>query len=267
MKQAEIGIIGGSGLYSLLSEAQEVKVSTKYGNPSDTISVGELAGKTVAFLPRHGKTHKIPPHKVPYRANIDALHQLGVKRIIATNAVGSLKADYKPGELALYDQFVNLTHGRVDTFYDGDVVAHVSTAEPYCPQLRSLALKASKAAAMPMHESGTIVVINGPRFSTKAESRIFSSQGSHMIGMTQYPEITLAKELQICYLGVGLVTDYDAGLEGREDIKAVSFEDVSKTFAANVDKAKRLITDTVSMMPDEFTCECQSSMKSAIIKH
>ena len=263
--QPSIGIIGGSGLYSMLENATELEIETKYGKPSDKISIGTLAGVTVAFLPRHAKKHTIPPHKVPFRANIEAMRTLGVKRIIATNAVGSLKPDYKPGEVAFFDQFVNLTYGRNDTFFDEDEVVHVSSAEPYCPQMRAVAYKCANEAGIPAHESGTVVVINGPRFSSKAESRTFSSQGHHMINMTQYPEIMLAHERQMCYLGIALITDYDAGLEGRSDIKPVTNAEVIRIFSENVGKAKRIITDVVKSLPNERACKCANSLDGALM--
>lgn len=261
---ASIGIIGGSGLYSLLDDADKVKVKTKYGNPSDTIAIGTLAGVKVAFLPRHGSRHTIPPHKVPYRANIDAMAQLGVTRIIATNAVGSLRPDYKPGELAAFDQFVNLTNGRADTFFDEDVVVHVSSADPYCPDLRKLAVSVAKREKIAMHDSGTVAVISGPRFSSRAESRTLSSNGYHMVNMTQYPEVILARERRMCYLGIGLVTDYDVGLEGRADIHAVTAAEVSKIFGENVEKAKRIITGVVASNPADRKCQCSASLDGAV---
>ncbi len=262
---ATIGIIGGSGLYSLIDNADDVAVETKYGKPSDVISIGTLAGVKVAFLPRHAKKHTIPPHKVPYRANIAALSQLGVNRIIATNAVGSLKPEYKPGFLALFDQFVNATSGRNDTFFDEDIAVHVSSADPYCPQLRNIASVAARKAGIPIHETGTVVVINGPRFSSKAESRTFAAQGHHMINMSQYPEIMLAREKQMCYLGVALITDYDAGLEGRLDIKPVTNDEVVRIFGENVDKAKRIITEVIKNTPQERTCSCSKSLEGALM--
>ena len=262
--EAEIGIIGGSGLYSLLDDSKEVKVQTKYGAPSDSITIGTIAGRNVVFLPRHSRKHTIPPHKVPYRANIDALRQLGVNRIIATNAVGSLDRNYKPGELAIFDQFINATHGRHDTYYDEEVVAHVSSADPYCLQLRNVAIKVAKEAGIKMHDSGTVVVINGPRFSTRAESKMFKLYGAHMINMTQYPEVILAREKQMCYLGIGLVTDYDSGLEGDDGVEPVTADEVAKIFDANVGKAKKMIHGIVAEVPEEKTCSCSSSMEHAI---
>lgn len=262
--EATIGIIGGSGLYSLLEGAEEVSLETKYGKPSDAISVGTIFGVKVAFLPRHSKRHTIQPHRIPFRANIDALSQLGVVRVIATNAVGSLTPDYKPGELALPDQFVNATYGRHDTFFDEDVVVHVSSAEPYCPQLRGIAAGVAERENIPMHGSGTVVVINGPRFSSKAESKAFSAQGHHMIGMTQYPEIVLARERQMCYAGIALVTDYDAGLSSRTDIKPVTNTEVTRISNQNIEKAVRVISGMIKDMPSERRCECSRSLEGSI---
>ena len=250
-----------------MENAKEVYPDTKYGKPSGPITVGMLNGRKVAFLPRHGKKHTLPPHKVPYRANIEALASLGVKRIIATAAVGSLKPEYPPGEIAIPDQFVNMTHGRPDTFFDDDIVVHISSAEPYCSELRSLAISTGKNSGMQLHETGTVVVINGPRFSTKAESRTLSSQGHHMVNMTQYPEVILAREKSICYVCLTLVTDYDAGLEGRLDIKPVTNDQVVKIFAENVSKAKKIIYSMIESMPQDRSCACPHSLGGAIMTH
>ncbi|MDE1824445.1 MAG: S-methyl-5'-thioadenosine phosphorylase [Candidatus Micrarchaeota archaeon] len=260
---AEIGIIGGSGFYSLIEGARSESAASEYGSASDALSIGRMSGRDVAFLPRHGTMHTIPPHKVPYRANIDSMSKLGVERILATNAVGSLKEDYRPGELVLFDQFFNATNGRSDTFYDKDIVAHMSIAEPYCPELRSVAAEALDKLGYPYHKAGTVVVINGPRFSTKSESRFFARQGFETINMTQYPEVVLAREKGICYLGIGLVTDYDVGLEGTS-IRPVTAEQVMKTFAENVEKAKRLVSELVPMIPKNRGCNCSRSMDGAI---
>ncbi|MDE1860144.1 MAG: S-methyl-5'-thioadenosine phosphorylase [Candidatus Micrarchaeota archaeon] len=263
----DIAVIGGSGFYSLLKNVEEHRVSTRYGRPSDAVMIGKLGKREVAFIARHGRKHTIPPQRVPYRANIEALYQFGVKRIISTGAVGSLRPDYKPGQLAIFDQFVNYTHGRADTFYDDEVVAHVSTAEPYCGELRKIASKAAKNEKLAFHDSGTVAVISGPRFSTRAESSIFSSQGSHMINMTQYPEAALARERQMCYLGIGLITDYDAGLEGRSDIKPVSTSEVIRIFGKNVEKATGLILDIIPQIPEKRTCGCSKALEGAVITH
>jgi 5'-methylthioadenosine phosphorylase len=264
---AEIGIIGGSGFYSLFENPKKVDVETKYGKPSDSITLGSMCGKKVAFLPRHGSRHSIPPHKVPYRANIDAMAKLGVKRILATNAIGSLKEEYAPRDFVFFDQYVNLTNGRADTFFDEDKVAHISAAEPYCPELRGVASEASDRLGIRHHDAGTIVVINGPRFSTKAESRFFSAQGFDVIGMTQYPEATLAREREICYLGIGMVTDYDAGLDGKSEIKAVTAGEVAEVFAGNIENAKRLVSCIIGDIPAANKCSCQNALLGAVMGH
>jgi len=265
-RSAEIGIIGGSGFYSLLENPDRVVVETHYGRPSEVISIGKVSGRNVAFMPRHGARHTLSPQKVPYRANLDALSSIGVERLIASSAVGSLVAEYEPGDLVFFDQFVNMSHGREDTFFDGDSVAHVSTAEPYCPELRKLAMEAADRLGLKYHDAGTVVVINGPRFSTKAESRFFAGQGFQLINMTQYPEVALAREKEMCYLGIGIVTDYDSGLEGRPDIKHVTFEDVNRIFATRVADLKRLIPEVVSAIPAERShCKCGEALKGAFV--
>ena len=263
--QAEVGIIGGSGFYSLLENAQSIDVETAYGRPSDKVSIGKIGGRDVAFIPRHGSKHLIPPHKVPYRANIQALYDLGVKRIIATNAVGSLNPEFKVGQIVALDQFVNQTGGRAETFYE-DSVAHVSTAEPYCKQLRSVSNVVAKNMNLNYRDGGSVVVINGPRFSTKAESIFFSKQGFDLINMTQFPEAALAREKCMCYLALSIVTDYDAGLEGRSDIKPVSHEEVMRIFGENIGNVKGLVTEVVKQMPQARSCNCANALDGAIIK-
>lgn len=266
--QAEIGIIGGSGFYSLMDDYESVNVETEYGKPSCEIALGNIGGRKVAFISRHGKGHTLPPHKVPYRANIAALAQLGVKRIVATSTVGSLKEEYAPGDFVIFDQFVNMTHGRQDTFYDKDVVAHVSMADPYCHELRSIASRLLTKMKIKHHDKGTAVVINGPRFSSRAESRFFSSQGFETINMTQYPEAALAHEKALCYLGIGIVTDYDSGLEGRSDIKPVTTEEILRVFGENVGRAKKVVSEIVPMISsDRKNCSCSKALDGAIITH
>lgn len=263
--KVEIGVIGGSGFFSLLEDAETVNQSTEYGKPSDAISVGILKGRTVAFLSRHGPNHRLSPQNVPYRANIAALKELGIKRIIATSAVGSLNPTFKPGEFAFFDQYVNMTSGREDTFFDKDIVAHVSSADPYCDELRTLGAKIAKELGIEHHKDGTVVLIKGPRFSTRAESKFFSKQGFDMVGMTQYPEVALAREMGICYLGVGLVTDYDVGLEGREDIKPVSSDEISRVFNTNIDNVKKFIVGLVPKIPEKRSCSCSKALDGAIL--
>lgn len=264
--RADIGIIGGTGLYSIASGLAEARIGSEHGAPSDSISLGNLGGKQVAFLPRHGKNHILPPHKVPYKANISALKALGVSRIIATSTVGSLSPEYKPGDLVIFDQFVNMTNGRDDTFFHSHPVSHVSMAEPYCPELRRIASDVAGRMGLSYHDKGTVVVINGPRFSTKAESLFFGRQGMHVINMTQYPEAALAREREICYLGIGIVTDYDAGLEGRSDIKPVSMAEINKMFTANIDKVRKMISELVPLIPEERSrCECPKATTNAAV--
>lgn len=238
--KADIGVFGGSGFYSFLDDVEEIEMETPYGKPSDKIALANIGSKRVAFLPRHGKDHSYPPHMIPYRANLYAMKTLGVKFIIAPTASGSLKREIKPGDFVVCDQFIDRTWGRKDTYYDGPVTKHISTAEPYCEELRKLAIEVCKDLEVSVHEKGTVVVIQGPRFSTKAESRWFNMMGWDVINMTQYPECVLAKELQIPYVNIALITDYDAGLEGEEDIQPVTEEEVYKVFSQNNDKVKRV---------------------------
>lgn len=263
--KAEIGIIGGSGFYSLLENAKRIDVDTDYGKPSDRIAIGKMSGRDVAFIPRHGSRHTLPPHKVPYRANIQALCDLGVSRIIATNAMGSLNPRFRIGQIVALDQFVNMTHGRTDTFFEKSV-AHVSMADPYCGELRSVASSAARRAKLDYRERGSMLVINGPRFSTRAESRFFSKQGFDLIGMTQYPEAALARERCICYMALGIVTDYDVGLEGNKSIKPVSHREVMATFSRNIDKVKGLVKETVRNTPRSRKCSCGNALEGAVIK-
>jgi 5'-methylthioadenosine phosphorylase len=245
MMEAEIGIIGGTGLYSLLDKAEEVEVKTKYGKTSSPIMLGKIKNRKVAFISRHGNEHTIPPHKVPYIANIDALASLGVKKVIGTAASGSLTLEYKPGDIVFFDQYMNMTHGRRDTFFEGPEVVHLSAPEPYCKSLRKTFVDQADNLNIRYHVNSTVVVVNGPRFSTKAESRFFASQGFDTINMTQYPEVTLARERGMCYLGIGMITDYDNGLEGREDIKPVTFAELQRVFKKNDQIVKDLINTSI----------------------
>lgn len=254
-----IGIIGGTGLYSLLEDAKKKIIKTPYGLPSSPIVLGEISGKEVAFIARHGIKHTIPPHKVPYLANIFAMKKLGVSRIISVNAVGSLKPGIKPGDFVINDQFINFTRRR-DTFYDKRVV-HISTAEPYCPLLRKLAIGTAKFLGYPCHSKGTILIIEGPRFSTKAESKFFS-EIADVINMTQYPEVVLARELELCFLGISLVTDYDAGLFWK---KPVSIEDILKVFRQNEEKVKQFLFELIPKIPHTRKCLCSRALKDAIL--
>jgi 5'-methylthioadenosine phosphorylase len=262
-ERADIGVFGGSGFYSLLENQRDLKIETPYGPPSDEIALGEIAGSPVAFLPRHGRTHALPPHMINYRANIWAMKELGVTRIIGPCASGSLKASVKPGHFVICDQLVDRTNGRKDTFYDGPVTTHVSFAYPYCAQLRPLAVRIVKENGIHCHEKGTVVTIQGPRFSTVAESRWYASNGWEVINMTQYPEAYLARELEMCYVNISLITDYDVGLEGQPGIEPVTHEGVIQVFQANNQKVKDVILALIEEMPAKRECTCGSALQGA----
>lgn len=271
-EQAEVAIIGGSGLYDteMLENPTEVNIVTPFGAPSDAIIVGTYKGKRVAFLSRHGKGHKFTPAGVNYRANIWALKQLGVKRIFASNASGSLQEHYRPGELVIVDQFIDRTKSRPSSFYEGkeavhlkehglDKVCHVSAADPFCPELRFHLAKVSQQLNLPVHTAGTYVCIEGPRFSTRAESKMFRAWGGDVIGMTLFPECVLAREAGICYASVALVTDYDVWAE-----KAVEHADVLQTMKENVHKVKLLFQAAIESLPNERGCGCADATKNAM---
>lgn len=262
-KGIKIGIIGGSGFYDLASDLREIKIETPYGPPSDKIAIGMVSGKTVVFLPRHGKVHDIPPHMINYRANIWALKSLGVERIITSHAVGSLQTDYKPGDFVILDQFIDRTKGRIDTFYDGSIVTHISTAFPYCDQLRKVAIKEAKKMNLKVHEKGTVVVIQGPRFSTAAESIWYTKMGWHTVNMTEYPEITLAREKEMCYAAIAVVTDYDSGLVAEGRVKPVSVEEITRNLKSNIDKIKMLMKEVISNIPTSRNCECKNTLSNS----
>ena len=321
MTKAQIGIFGGSGFYNLLENAEEIEVDTPYGKPSDKITIGEYKGKKVAFLPRHGNDHRYPPHKVPYRANLWAFKELGVKYILGPCASGSLQKNIAPGDFVICDQFVDRTKTRKDTYHEGPSagygfgtkdsqferkrqqtdegvsgtdtsrrgepfaaklgslqseaypaegpngpkVAHVEAAHPYCEDLRKIAVEEANKLGITVHGGGTVVVIQGPRFSTKAESRWFSSAGFEVINMPQYPECILARELEMCYVNICLITDYDVGLEGEDDIKPVTIEEVLKTFKQNNEKVKDLLFALIERIDTKRECGCHSAMKGAFL--
>ncbi|MCQ4406976.1 MAG: S-methyl-5'-thioadenosine phosphorylase, partial [Sulfolobaceae archaeon] len=247
--KAEIGIIGGSGLYDpgIIKDAREVKVYTPYGEPSDYIIVGKVEGRSVAFLPRHGRGHRIPPHKINYRANVWAMKELGVKFLISVSAVGSLRLDYKPGDFVVPDQFIDMTKKRDYTFFDGPVVAHVSMAEPFCESLRRVIVSASKDLNITTHDRGTYICIEGPRFSTRAESRVWKEVfKADIIGMTLVPEVNLACEAQLCYATIAMVTDYDVFAE-----IPVTAEEVTRVMAENTEKVKRLLYEVIKRLPEK----------------
>ncbi len=251
MSKAEIGVFGGSGFYSLLDDVREVKVDTPYGPPSDSLMLATVHGRKVAFLPRHGRNHTLPPHKVPYRANVWAMRSLGVQAVISPCAAGSLQPHVAPGSFVVCDQFVDRTNGRADTFYDGPIVTHISPAETYDPVLRKLAIEAIKKNGIECHEKGTVVVIQGPRFSTKAESKWFHDAGWEVINMTQYPEAYLCRELGMSVVNISLITDYDSGaFTGHE---AVTAHDVLEVFKSNAEKAKRVVMDLIASLPADLS--------------
>jgi 5'-methylthioadenosine phosphorylase len=255
--KADIGVFGGSGFYSFLENVQEIDIDTPYGKPSDKIALADFEGKKVAFLPRHGKKHHLPPHLIPYKANIYAMKQLGIKKIIAPTASGSLQANIKPGDFVICDQFVDRTWGRNDTFFEGPEVKHISAAHPYCTEIRKTAIETGKSLGITIHEKGTVVVIQGPRFSTVSESRWFSKMGWEVINMTQYPECYLAREMGICYANIALITDFDAGLEGQEDILPVTEREVLQVFEQNNDKVKSMLFEMIKRVDlSQDNCSC-----------
>jgi 5'-methylthioadenosine phosphorylase len=252
--QAEIGVIGGSGLYALLDNAHEIEVSTPYGPPSDPITVAEVGGRRVAFLPRHGRDHRYPPHKIPYRANLWALRSLGVRQIIAPCAVGGLRPELGPGTFVIPDQLIDRTSGRAQTFYDSGAV-HVPFADPYCPAGRATVLKAGTRVRP--EDGGTMVVVEGPRFSTRAESRWFTAIGGTIVNMTGHPEAVLARELALCYTAIALVTDLDAGVESGH---GVTQDEVFQVFADNTAVLREILLEAVAALPAERTCPCPHAL-------
>ena len=255
---APIGVIGGSGFYSFLDDAREVAVETPFGPPSDPLTLGEVHGRPVAFIPRHGRDHRFQPHRVNYRANLWALRAVGVRQVLAPCAVGSLTAEHGPGTLVLPDQVLDRTWGREHTVYDGEgPVVHVSMSDPYCPRGRGSVLAAARAADEPVVDGGTLVVINGPRFSSRAESQWHASTGATVVGMTGMPEASIARELAMCFTSVALVTDLDAGVEQGE---GVTHHEVLEVFARNVERLKGLIGSVVTAMPDDDRCACQHAL-------
>lgn len=253
-----VGIIGGSGLYDLIENPESVEVKTPYGPPSDNVDVGIINGVEVAFIPRHGKKHVYPPHMVNYRANIWALKELGVQRIVSINAVGSLKEEFKPGDIVVPDQFVDFTRRRELTFYDGPDVYHISAADPFCHDMNSIIEEHTRKLGAPVHLGGTYVVIEGPRFSTRSESKMFRQFGD-IIGMTLVPEINLADELAMCYSTIATVTDYDVWAE-----EPVDASEVMKTMKENEEKVKKIVFDSLpSVNKERNSCSCSTRLDSA----
>jgi len=261
--RAEIGVIGGSGFYKFLSDSERVRMTTPFGDPSDDVVIGDLEGRRVAFLARHGQGHRFPPHRVNYRANLWALRSIGVRQVLAPCAVGSLKPEHGPGTIVVPDQVVDRTWGRDHTVYDGvGPVAHVGFADPYCPRGRQVAINAGRAAGETVVDGGTLVVINGPRFSSRAESLWHQQAGWAVVGMTGMPEASIARELAMCFTTIALVTDHDAGVGGGE---AVTHAEVLKVFARSIDGLKAILRSAVAQMPaaeDDATatCSCRRSL-------
>jgi 5'-methylthioadenosine phosphorylase len=255
--RAEIGVIGGSGFYSFLENAHEVVVETPFGEPSEPPLVGEVAGRRVAFLPRHGRDHRFPPHRVNYRANLWALRAIGVRQVLGPCAVGSMRAEWGPGSLVVPDQLIDRTWGRAHTVYDGvGTVVHSSFADPYCPRGRESAIGAATASGWPPEPAGTLVVINGPRFSTRAESRWHAAAGGDVVGMTGLPEASIARELALCYTSLAVVTDHDAGVDSGQ---GVTHAEVLATFGASIDKLKAVVAATIEALPSG-DCSCRHSL-------
>jgi 5'-methylthioadenosine phosphorylase len=258
--QADIGIFGGTGIYdsALLKNSNEISIDTPYGKPSDLITIGTFNDRKVAFIPRHGKKHTVPPHMINYKANIWAFKELGVKRIIAPSAVGSLKEKIKPGHFALPSQFLDFTKSRDGTFSENGRVIHISVADPFCPELQNVILKVVKKQDITLHKNCTYVCIEGPRFSTKAESKFFRSTGADIIGMTLVPECQLARESQMCYVSISTITDYDVWAE-----KPVSAKEVLETLLKNVASTKKLLALLIDEIPKTRGCTCEKALTEA----
>jgi 5'-methylthioadenosine phosphorylase len=252
---ADLAVIGGSGLYALLTDAEEHRVDTPYGEPSDPITVAQVKDRRVAFLPRHGRDHRFPPHRIPYRANIWALHQLGVRQIVAPCAVGGLRPELGPGTFVVPDQLIDRTSGRAQTFYD-DRAVHVNFADPYCPRGREAVHAKASEVGIPTHD-GTMVVVEGPRFSTRAESRWYTAMGGAVVNMTGHPEAILARELAVCYTAIALVTDLDAGVEGDH---GVTQEEVFRVFGENIERLRGLLFEVLATLPTERDCPCAKAL-------
>ena len=264
MPQAEIGIIGGSGLYSMpgLTDMQEVKQQTPFGDPSDAYVLGSLEGRKVAFLARHGRGHRILPTELNFRANVYGFKQLGVERIVSISAVGSLKEEHKPLEFVIPEQFFDRTRHRVDTFFGNGIVAHIAFADPVCSQLSQVVESACKKAGVTGKRGGTYLNMEGPQFSTKAESNIYRSWGIDVIGMTNLQEAKLAREAEICYVTVAMVTDYDCWHPHHD---SVTVDQVVAVLLKNADNAAKVVRETVAAMPAERSCKCGSALAHAIL--
>jgi 5'-methylthioadenosine phosphorylase len=264
LQQAEIGIIGGSGLYSMpgLSEVREITVSTPFGEPSDAFVLGTLEGRKVAFLARHGRGHRILPSELNFRANIYAMKDLGVERILSVSAVGSLKEEHKPTEFVIPDQFIDRTFNRTATFFGHGIVAHVAFGDPVCPEVAASIGQSCKDVGVVGKPGGTYVCMEGPQFSTKAESNLYRSWGADVIGMTNLQEAKLAREAEICYATMAMVTDYDCW---HPDHDSVTVEQIVKVLTQNAENAARVVKQAVALMPKERKCKCGSALQYAIL--
>jgi 5'-methylthioadenosine phosphorylase len=257
-----VGVIGGSGLYELkgLDALEDRALSTPYGEPSAPYLVGEIADIKVAFLPRHGKRHNFPPHRINYRANIWGFKELGAKRIISVNASGGINTSFKPGEIVLLDQVIDMTQGmRLSTFYDGEEVVHVDFTEPYCPELRKALLGAASRAGIKVKKTGTYICVNGPRLESRAEIKHYDRIGADVIGMTSMPEASLARELEICFSAIAVVTNYAAGLAGKK----LTTEEVVKIMGDANDSLKNLLEEALALIPSKRACQCKDALSGA----
>jgi 5'-methylthioadenosine phosphorylase len=263
MFKAKVGIIGGSGLYNMegMTEIEEVKVNTPFGEPSDAVVLGDLGGIGVAFIPRHGKGHRISPSELPAKANIYALKSLGVERIISVNAVGSLREEIEPLDVVIPDQLIDGTKGRPSTFFTDGIVGHISFAEPFCPVLSRVSFEASTKAGVKAHRGGTCLVMEGPQLSTKAESRLYRSWGADIIGMTALPEAKLAREAEICYAALTLVTDYDCW---HPTYESVTTDMILTNLRKGIDAVRRILKLLLPSIPQQQDCACASALKHAI---
>ena len=264
MPDPKIAFIGGSGLYNIdgMENRREVTVETPFGDPSDAVEVGEINGVEAAFLPRHGRGHRFSPTEIPVKANIYALKSLGVERVVSVSAVGSLKEHIKPLDLVVPDQIIDRTRRRPDTFFGDGIVAHVGFADPFCNELRRIAFESASLEYVDCHDGGTYLVIEGPQFSTRAESAVYRSWGANVIGMTALPEAKLAREAELCYATLAFVTDYDVWHDTEEE---VTVEMVIQNLTHNVATAQGIIRRMLAEIPDNRTCGCESALKNAVI--
>ena len=264
MAEAQIGIIGGSGLYDMeaLTDREEVRPETPFGEPSDAIVLGTLDGTRVAFLPRHGKGHRLNPANIPVRANIFALKTLGVTHVVSISAVGSLREEIRPLDMVVPDQLIDRTKSRVNSFFEEELVVHAAFADPYCPALSQALYDVASSATERVHKGGTLIVMEGPLFSTRAESEMYRSWGASIIGMTALPEAKLAREAELCYVTLACATDYDCWRPGYD---SVSVELIVGNLIKNVGAAQRIIQNLMGLIPDRQGCDCQNALRDAII--